>query len=90
MKLETALMSYSYPTEEKEITNIIFDCLAAEEAEILRNYGLEPFKMKTQTLSRTIIDKIFAVCNYYMAGRFRLDRIGRKAYGAKNGCKRSG
>lgn len=41
VKLETALMSYSYPTEEKEITSIIFDCLATEEAEILRDYGLE-------------------------------------------------
>ena len=69
VKLETALMSYSYPTEEKEITSIIFDCLATEESEILRDYGLEPFKMKTQTLSRTIIDKIFAVCDYYMVGR---------------------
>ena len=54
VKLETALMSYSYPTEESEI---------------LRDYGLQPFKMKTQTLSRTIIDKIFAVCDYYMVGR---------------------
>ena len=63
VKLETALMSYSYPTEEKEITSIIFDCLATEESEILRDYGLEPFKMKTQALSRTIIDKIFAVCD---------------------------
>ena len=69
VKLETALMSYSYPTEEKEITSIIFDCLETEESEILRDYGLEPFKMKTQTLSRTIIDKIFAVCDYYMVGR---------------------
>ena len=69
VKLETALMSYSYPTEEKEITSIIFDCLATEEAEILKDYGLEPFKMKTQALSRTIIDKIFAVCDYYMVGR---------------------
>ncbi len=39
-------MSYSYPTEEKEITSIIFDCLETEESEILRDYGLEPFKMK--------------------------------------------
>ena len=69
VKLETALMSYSYPTEEKEITSIIFDCLATEESEILRDYGLEPFKMKTQALSRTIIDKIFAVCDYYMVGK---------------------
>ena len=69
VKLETALMSYSYPTEEREITSIIFDCLATEESEILRDYELKPFKMKTQALSRTIIDKIFAVCDYYMVGR---------------------
>lgn len=69
VKLETALMSYSYPTEEKEITNIIFECLAAEEPEILNEYGLEPFPMKTQAISRTIIDKIFAVCDYYMTGK---------------------
>ena len=54
-------MSYSYPTEEKEITSIIFDCLATEEDGDLRDYGLEPFKMKTQALSRTIIDK-FLLC----------------------------
>lgn len=35
----------------------------------MRDYGLEPFKMKTQALSRTIIYKIFAVCDYYMVGR---------------------
>lgn len=69
VKLETALMSYSYPTEEKKITNIIFECLAAEEPEILNEYGLEPFPMKTQAISRTIIDKIFAVCDYYMTGK---------------------
>ena len=67
-------MSYSYPTEEKEIMSIIFDCLETEESEILRDYGLEPFKMKTQTLSRTIIDKIFAVCDYYMVGRAKIGR----------------
>ncbi len=69
VKLETALMSYSYPTEEKTITSIIFDCLSEEEPEIIREYGLEPFTMKTQAISRTIIDKIFAVCDYYMVGK---------------------
>ena len=69
IKLETALMSYSYPTDEREITSIIYDCLADEESEILKDYGLTPFRMKTQALSRTIIDKIFAICDYYMAGK---------------------
>ncbi len=69
VKLETALMSYAYPIEEKEITSIIYDCLSEEEPEILKDFELEPFKMKTQTLARTMIDKIFAVCDYYMTGK---------------------
>ncbi len=66
VKIETALMSYAYPTEEKEITSIIYDYLAESEAEIMEEFGLMPFKMKTQSLVRTFIDKLFAVCDYYM------------------------
>lgn len=69
IKLETALMSYAYPTERKLITNIIYDNLAEDEPDIIEEYGLEPFEMKIQTLSRTIIDKMFAVCDYYMQGK---------------------
>lgn len=66
IKLETALMSYSFPTEVKEISNIIFDCLSKEEQTIMKEYELIPFTMKVQALSRTIIDKLLAVCDYYM------------------------
>lgn len=69
VKLETALMSYAYPTEEREITSIIYDYLAEEEPEIMEEYGLVPFTMKVQKLSRTLIDKLFAVCDYYMTGK---------------------
>lgn len=69
VKLETALMSYAYPTERRQITSIIYDCLAKEEPEIIQEYHLEPFEMKVQALSRTVIDKMFAVCDYYMIGR---------------------
>lgn len=69
IKLETALMSYAYPTEEKEITSIIYDHMVEEEPEIIQMYGLEPFVMKVQTLSRTFIDKLFAVCDYYLIGK---------------------
>ena len=34
--------------------------------DILEEYGFEPFMMRTQSLSRTFIDKLFAVCDYYM------------------------
>lgn len=69
VKLETALMSYSYPTEEREITSIIYENLKDEAPEIISEYGLEPFIMKTQSLVRTFIDKLFAVCDYYMNGK---------------------
>ena len=69
IKLETALMSYAYPTEKKTITNMIYDNLAQEEPELIQEYGLEPFEMKVQTLSRTMVDKLFAVCDYYMLGK---------------------
>lgn len=69
IKLETALMSYAYPTEKKTITNMIYDNLAQEEPELIQEYELEPFEMKVQTLSRTMADKLFAVCDYYMLGK---------------------
>ena len=71
VKVETALMSYAFPTETRDISNIIFDCLHDSDPEILTEYGLDPFPMKVQTLSRTLIDKMFAVCDYYLTGKAR-------------------
>ncbi len=64
--LETALMSYAFPTEEKEITSIIYDHLWESDKEILEQYDLLPFSMKVQSVNRTLVDKMFAVCDYYM------------------------
>ncbi len=69
VKLETALMSYAYPTEEKEITSFIYDYLVEDEPEIINEFGLVPFSMKVQSLSRTFIDKLFAVCDYFMINK---------------------
>ena len=71
VKVETALMSYAFPTETRDISNIIFDCLRTSAPDILEDYGLNPFPMKVQTLSRTLIDKLFAVCDYYLLGKAR-------------------
>lgn len=62
-------MSYSFPTEEKTISNYIYDTLSSEEPELMLQYGLQPFSMRVQSLNRTLIDKIFAVCDYYLLGR---------------------
>ena len=71
VKLETSLMSYSFPTEEKMLGNYILDALGGEEEELIKTYDLETFPMRVQSLNRTLIDKIFAVCDYYLLGKDR-------------------
>ncbi len=69
VKLETALMSYSFPTEEKVLGNYILDALGCDEKELIEAYDLAVFPMRVQSLNRTLIDKVFAVCDYYMQGK---------------------
>ena len=61
VKLETALMSYSFPTERRQISNYIYDTLKNEEPELIKKYNLIPFEMSVQC--------IFAVCDYYLQGK---------------------
>ena len=69
VKLETSLMSYAFPTEEKELGNFILDALGTEEEEFIATYDLGTFPMRVQSLNRTLIDKVFAVCDYYLQGK---------------------
>lgn len=69
VKLETALMSYSFPTERRQISNYIYDTLKNEEPELIKKYNLIPFEMSVQCINRTLADKIFAICDYYLQGK---------------------
>ena len=69
VKLETSLMSYAFPTEERDLGNNILDALGAEEKELIATYDLGTFPMRVQSLNRTLIDKVFAVCDYYLQGK---------------------
>ncbi len=69
VKLETSLMSYAFPTEERELGNYILDALGKEEDELIATYDLGTFPMRVQSLNRTLIDKVFAVCDYYLQGK---------------------
>lgn len=66
VKLEMSLMSYAFPTEERELGNYILDALGTEEDEFIATYDLGTFPMRVQSLNRTLIDKVFAVCDYYL------------------------
>ena len=79
VKLETALGSYSFPTEYIEITNYIGDFLDQNgKNEYSKNFMLDKFAMKLQSLERTFIDKIFALCDYYIEGKSK--RYSRHLY----------
>lgn len=70
VKLETALGSYSFPTQIVEIENYIGNYLQEKRRpELAEAYFLGKFPMKLQSLERTDIDKVFALCDYYMSGK---------------------
>lgn len=79
VKLETALGSYSFPTQVKEIRNYIGDYLCEKgKADIAEQFSLNVFSMKLQALERTYIDKVFALCDYYLEGKSK--RYSRHLY----------
>ena len=75
VKVETSLVTAVFPFMAKPIGNYIADY--AKDIS-LSDYGLEPFMMNVQALERTLIDKIFAVCDYYLTQKSR--RLSRHIY----------
>ncbi len=79
VKLETALGSYSFPTRKLEIGNYIGDYLEeVGRTDLVETFGLFKFLMKVQALERTYIDKVFALCDYYIQGKSK--RYSRHLY----------
>lgn len=69
VKMEIVLSSIAFPTVEMEVTSLIYDFLIKENAELIEEYNLQPFKIKVQGLDRTFVDKTFAICDYYLQGK---------------------
>ena len=69
--LETALGSIAFPTEQKTVDSLVYQFLMRENADVVEEYGLQPFTMTVQTLDRTLIDKVFALCDYYLEGQIK-------------------
>jgi len=68
---ETYVATAPYPYELRKIDNYIFRFLKEMNyLDLALKYDLLPFEMKVQDVSRTYIDKVFALCDYYMNGMF--------------------
>lgn len=53
--------------QELKINSLIADYLQAQQfSEVIKTYHLEPFRVYAQDIRRTFIDKVFAVCDYYI------------------------
>lgn len=66
VRLETALGSSAFPTETREIDSYVGSYLREKNLALYERYALEPFQMCLQSLERTYIDKVFALCDYYL------------------------
>lgn len=69
--METSFAEVSFPTAVLPVHSYIGDMMVEEAPEELKNFRLEPFEMKVQGLDRTLADKVFAICDYYMQNRVK-------------------
>lgn len=77
--VETIVVYQPFPTIIKEVSNFITNyVLEIKREDIVEKYQLEPFEMLIQSVERTFIDKIFAICDYHLNGTY--DRYSRHLY----------
>ncbi len=69
--LETSFTEISFPTVKLPIGCYISDVLTKNKIINLNEYHLERFEMKVQGLDRTLADKVFAICDYYMEDKVK-------------------
>ncbi|MCC8130986.1 MAG: nucleotidyl transferase AbiEii/AbiGii toxin family protein [Oscillospiraceae bacterium] len=67
--IETAVYQKSYPTKLMEATSLIYDYLSQNGfGDFVEQYELQPVTLKVQAAERTLVDKLYALADYYLAG----------------------
>lgn len=67
--VETAVYQRAYPTVRKRADSLIYNYLSKNGFEdFIKEYSLEPFELNVQSAERTMIDKLYALADYYLAG----------------------
>lgn len=66
--VETAVYIKAYPCIEMQATSIIYDYLKENGYDnLIAEYNLEPFNVNVQAAERTLIDKLYALGDYYLS-----------------------
>lgn len=64
--IETYIALLPFPTVKRMADNYIYRFLKmTEQEELAEEFDIMPFEITTQAIERTLIDKIFAICDYY-------------------------
>jgi len=65
--IETYVAMLPFPTTKRMVDNYIYRFLnKINRLDLAETYNLMPFEITTQTIERTLVDKVFALCDYYM------------------------
>lgn len=77
--IESYIALLPFPTTVRMADNYIYRFLSQEnQLDLAREFDLMPFEITTQTIERTLIDKVFAICDYYLEGK--VERHSRHLY----------
>lgn len=65
--VETSVYIRAYPSVRMNASSFIYDYLQKYGYnQLIEEYGLEPFELNVQSKERTLIDKVFALGDYYL------------------------
>ena len=77
--IETYIALLPFPTVNRMADNYIYRFLKmTEQEELAEEFDIMPFEITTQSIERTLIDKVFALCDYYLSDK--VDRHSRHLY----------
>lgn len=78
VKVEVSFASIAFPIERHLVDSYVYQFLLKENMDVVEEYDLYPFIMNVQSIERTLADKVFAICDYYLQGKVR--RYSRHIY----------
>lgn len=65
--VETSVYIKAHPNNRMKASSMLYDYLKKNGfQEIIKHYHLEPFKINVQSVERTLIDKVYALGDYYL------------------------
>ncbi|MDD2259331.1 MAG: nucleotidyl transferase AbiEii/AbiGii toxin family protein [Bacilli bacterium] len=77
--VETIVVYRPYPCVNLSVSNYVTKFLTKSyEEQLIAKYELDPFEMLIQSVERTFVDKLFAICDYHLESKY--NRYSRHIY----------